>query len=72
MNKTVIHIFISLWLTLFVVNVFALTTDQKGQIIKNFERLEYEMIFESDGIFLSEDDKEILSTSRKLNIYSSI
>jgi len=54
------------------VNVFALTTDQKGQIIKNFERLEYEMIFESDGIFLSEDDKEILSTSRKLNIYSSI
>ena len=53
-------------------SAFALTEDQKGNILENFKRLEYEMIFESNSSFLDDTDKQILSTSRKINIYSSI
>ena len=72
MNKYLLYTFTLFSLICFCANVFALTAAQKGQVLKNFQRLEYEMIFESDWIFLNEDDKEILSTSRKINIYSSI
>ena len=72
MNKKTLYITAVILLTCFSVNVFALSTSQKWQILKNFERLQYEMIFESDGVFLTDADKQILSTSRKINIYSSI
>ncbi len=72
MNKVTTYIIILFSFTFFCMSVFALDSNQKGRIIKNFERLQYEMIFESDGIFLNDDDKEILSTSRKINIYSTI
>ena len=72
MNKKNLYIIIFIFLAWFVVSSFALTEEQSWNVIKNFERVQFEMIFESDGIFLDEQDKEILSTSRKINIYSSI
>ena len=72
MNKKTLYLTASFLLIFCSANVFALSTSQKWQIIKNFERLQYEMIFESDGVFLTDSDRQILSTSRKINIYSSI
>ncbi len=52
--------------------VFALTNADKWQILENFKRQEKEMIFESDTLFLGEEDKQILKTYNNLNVYSSI
>ncbi len=43
-----------------------------GTVLENFKKLEYEMIFESEDFFLDEQDKKIVSSSRKLNIYKGI
>jgi len=51
---------------------WALTNDEKGKILENFKREEYEMIFESDASLIANEDAGILSTSRKVNIYNSI
>jgi len=51
---------------------WALTSEEKGKILENFKREEYEMIFESDASLIANEDAGILSTSRKVNIYNSI
>ncbi len=53
-------------------SVFALSSSQAGKILQNFKLQEKEMIFESDSNFLDEQDKGILSTYKKLNLYSTI
>lgn len=44
----------------------AVTGSEAGKILKNFKQLEKEMIFESDTILLSEEDKWILSSYKRL------
>ena len=43
-----------------------------GKAIESFKNLEYEMIFESDNIFLEWDNKKITEAGKKANMYSSI
>ena len=50
---------------------FALTPNAKGRILENFKLQEQEMIFESDTL-LGDEDKNVLSTYRKLGLYQSI
>lgn len=61
-----------LWIFYFSVVVFALSDSQAGLILKNFKAQEKEMIFESDRVLLDEEDKNILSTYKKLSIYENI
>ena len=48
-----------------------LTPNARGKILENFKLQEQEMIFESDTL-LDDEDKDILSTYRKLDIFKSI
>ncbi len=69
------RIFSIIVLLLFIWNsswVSALTNEQKWQILDNFKREEYELIFESDASIIANEDIGILSTARKINIYNSI
>jgi len=50
----------------------AVTSSQAGEILRNFKLLEKEMLFESDRILLSEEDKNILNTYKKLWVYENI
>ena len=42
-----------------LIDVFALSSSTASKILNNFKKLEYEMIFESDGMFIDEEDKKI-------------
>jgi len=55
-----------------VAPVVALTSSEAGKILENFKRQEKEMVFESDANLLDAADTNILSSYRKLNIYSKI
>jgi murein DD-endopeptidase MepM/ murein hydrolase activator NlpD len=50
----------------------ALTSDQAGRILENFKTLEKQMIFESDTPLLSEEDKGILDTYKRVGLYDAI
>lgn len=52
--------------------VWWLSSEDKGKVLENFKREEYEMIFESDASLISGEDSGILSTARKINIYNTI
>lgn len=43
-----------------------------GEILKNFKQQEREMIFESDAVLLDDEDKNIISTYKRLGIYENI
>lgn len=43
-----------------------------GNAIDNFRNLEYEMIFESENIFLEGENKKIIEAGKKANLYRSI
>lgn len=63
----IIFLAISLELTV----IFA-AVPNAGEILRNFKQQEREVIFESDAIFLEDEDKNILSTYKRLWIYENI
>lgn len=65
--KKAIGIF--LWLTLTCLGAYA---SSSGKAIENFKNLQYEMLFESDSIFLEWDNKKIIEAGKKANLYGSI
>lgn len=54
----------------FVAN--ALTNEQKWVILENFKALQYDLLFENDGIIFDEEDKNILSSPSKINMYNTV
>lgn len=56
----------------YIPSVFALTSAEKWKILENFKLQEREMIFEGDASLLDAEDESILSTYKKLNLYSTI
>ncbi len=53
-------------------SIFALSWQQKGNILRKFKELEYEMLFESDKIFLDSSTKDIFDASKKAQLYQWI
>jgi len=51
---------------------FALSTEVKWRVLKQFKELQYELLFESNNIFLDSSTKNIFSSSRKIQIYKNI
>ena len=53
-------------------SVYALSNASKWRILKKFKELEYELLFESNNIFLDWNTKNIFSSSRKMQLYKDI
>lgn len=70
--KYYIYIISAIFCTSIYWGVYALSTAQKKLILENFQQQQYELLFESDTVFLDEEDTRILNISRRLNIYDSI
>lgn len=51
---------------------FASWSKQKGFILKQFKELEYELLFESDNVFLDGTSKNLFDSSKKTQLYKSI
>lgn len=54
------------------ISVFAFTSDQAGKVLDHFKTLEKQMIFESDTLLLEEEDKNILSTYKRVGVFDAI
>ncbi len=63
---------IFLFLIISILDVFALTKKEKSRILDNFKELQYEMIFENDDLLLDVDDRNIVNTSKKIEIFWNI
>lgn len=50
-------------------STFAVSTKTNGRMLKNFKALEYEMLFESDRVFLDSSTKNIFESSKKMQLY---
>ncbi len=70
-KKIIYTLFFLIFLAWFI-DVFALDSATSSKILSNFKKLEYEMIFESDDMFIDEEDKQIINSSRKMTIYEGI
>ncbi len=72
MNSIIKTCLVLISLLVYIPVVLAITSSDKGIILRNFKAQEREMIFESDRVLLDEEDKGILKTYKKLNIYENI
>lgn len=70
--KKVLYIIAVFTCSVFFIDVFALNSSSKWKILESFKDLEYEMIFESNDVILTKEDKGLLNTSNKMNVYSNI
>ncbi|MDD2907570.1 MAG: peptidoglycan DD-metalloendopeptidase family protein [Candidatus Gracilibacteria bacterium] len=76
MNKFYLSLFF-LFLTIFGVvnvnvNVNALSNDQVGAVLKNFQAKQYDLLFESDLGSFSSEYSDIFSISKKIDVYNSM
>jgi len=72
--KTIHKITLSAFAFVLIIQVSfaALSKDDAAMILNNFKNQEKEMIFESDKVLLTEEDKNILSTYQRIGVFDTI
>lgn len=74
MQKRKVIIYTSILILLFqgFFGVYWLTNEQKWAILENFKKMQYDLLFDNDGIIFDEEDRDILSSTSKINMYNSV
>lgn len=70
--RIIFNLFIFTLLFQGVFVAYALTNEQKGVILENFKAIQYDLLFENDGIIFDEEDKGIFSSTSKINMYNTV
>ncbi len=70
--KKFLSLFLIIFLLLGNISVFAVSNSSKWNILRNFKKYQYKLLFESDKPFLDEKAREIFDSSRKYELYKSI
>ncbi|NVP17581.1 peptidoglycan DD-metalloendopeptidase family protein [Candidatus Gracilibacteria bacterium] len=71
MNKIYITLFVFIGL-IYTNTIYALSNEQKGAILENFQQKQYNLLFESDLGSFSSEYSDIFSISQKIDVYNNM